>query len=47
MVNKTFFKPTYLHTYLCDSSDSNESSDSSDSSDSNASSESCDQNTFC
>ena len=33
MVTKIYLKPTYLPTYLCDSSDSSDKSDSSDSSD--------------
>ena len=39
MVTKTYLKPTYLPTYLCDSSDSWDSSDSSDSCDSSDSSD--------
>ena len=34
MVTKTYLKPTYLPTYLCDSFDSSDSSDSCDNSDS-------------
>ena len=39
MATKTYLKPKYLHSYLCDSSDL---SDLSDSSDNNDSSDSCD-----
>ena len=42
MVTKTFLKPTYLLTYLCDSSARSDSSDSSDSSDRSDSSNSND-----
>ena len=35
MVNATYLKPTYLHTYLCDSGDSSDMSDISGISDSN------------
>ena len=33
MVIDTYLKPTYLPTYLCDSSDCNDNKDDSDSSD--------------
>ena len=48
MVTKTYLKPTYIPTYLCDSCDSCDSSDSSKSNDSSYSycSDSSDQQTF-
>ena len=42
MLTKTYLKPTYLPTYLCDSSYSSDSSDCSDSSDSSDSSDDSD-----
>ena len=46
MVTKTHLKPTYLPTYLCNSSDSCDSCCSSESSESSDSSDSSDQTTY-
>ena len=39
MINKTYLRPTYLPTYLCDSSDGSDNSDSSESIDTSDSSD--------
>ena len=43
MVTKSYLKPNFLPTYLCDSGNSSDSSDISDSRDSNDSCDSCDE----